>query len=394
METSLTHENFNPLGFRLNENAAIRGRAAGRLAAQKYPEIRHWSGITTDNEAGASQWRAFAAGIKRYYPEIAGKEPVIIDVIKVKVGANDFKNEISQIMAGPVEGLMLSFPDPATLVQQARPFGWERKIKVFMDMGNDVVLANALGKRTPPNFWTASDWYSGAYVDRVPAAKRLYDDYVARTGDDRPSGYVGISHAAINVYVQAIAKAGAASTNAVAKALEQNSFDTVGGKRSFRSDHQATGDLNFYNFVASDTDRRGWSVAQFVAEDNSSVAPPPRRASSLWNNCGQGHHDGIDHALRGLLATHRRRRVHRPECHHRRGCGDRGRQLDLVWRRPARRLQPDPCRCGLEHSGQLRRPCGRPAGGHLHRRQRAHWPYGHDPWLPHRVRDLSSACRP
>ncbi|RDI53836.1 ABC transporter substrate-binding protein [Microvirga subterranea] len=272
---SLTHENFNPLGFRLNENAAIRGRAAGRLAAQRYPKVRHWSGITTDNEAGASQWRAFAAGIKRYYPEIAGEEPVITDVIKVKVGANDFKNEIAQIMAGPVEGLMLSFPDPATLVQQARPFGWERKIKVFMDMGNDVVLANALGKRTPPNFWTASDWYSGAYVDRIPAAKRLYDDYVARTGDDRPSGYVGISHAAIDVYVQAIAKAGTASSKAVAKALEENTFDTVGGKRSFRSDHQATGDSNFYNFVASDTDRRGWSIAQFVAEDNASVAPPP-----------------------------------------------------------------------------------------------------------------------
>lgn len=273
---SLTHENFSPLGFRLNESAAIRGRAAGRLAAQRYPEVVNWSGITTDNEAGDSQWRAFAAGIRKHYPLIAGKEANIIDPIRVKIGANDFKNEIAQIMSSPVEALMLSFPDPATMVQQARPFGWESKVKVFMDMGNDVVLANALGKRTPPNFWTCSNWFYGAYVEQIPAARQLFEDYQAATGDDRPSGYVGIAHAAIAVYAQAIAAAGTdQDTAAIVKALEGGTFDTVGGKRSFREDHQATGDSNMYRFSASEDDPRGWQVAEFFAADNADVAPPP-----------------------------------------------------------------------------------------------------------------------
>jgi len=272
----LTQENFSPLGFRLNESAAIRGRAAGRLAAKRYPDVLNWSGITTDNEAGASQWRAFAAGLKKYYADIAKKNVVITEPIRVKVGANDFKNEIGQIMSSPVEALMLSFPDPATLVQQAKPFGWESKIKVFMDMGNDIVLANALGKRTPENFWTCSDWYYGAYVDKVPGAKELFDAYKAATKDDRPSGYVGISHAAVSVFAQAINKAGKPDdTQAIAKVLETSTFDTVGGKRSFRVDHQATGDSNMYRFAPSESDPRGWQVVDFVAEDNAEVAPPP-----------------------------------------------------------------------------------------------------------------------
>ena len=272
---TLTHEKFSPFGFRLNESAAIRGRAAGRLAAQRYPEVVNWSGITTDNEAGDSQWRAFATGIKKYYPLVADKEANIIDPIRVKIGANDFKNESAKIMKSPIEGLMLSFPDPATLVQQARPFGWESKVKVFMDMGNDIVLANALGKRTPPNFWTCSDWFYGAYVDKIPAAKQLFDDYKAATGDDRPSGYIGISHAAVSVYAQAITAAGTdQDTAALVKVLQSATFDTVGGKRSFREDHQATGDSNMYNFVADEKDARRWEIAGFVAEYNAGVAPP------------------------------------------------------------------------------------------------------------------------
>ncbi|MDI6028930.1 ABC transporter substrate-binding protein [Corticibacterium sp. UT-5YL-CI-8] len=278
----LTQEKFSPFGFRLNESAAIRGRAAGRLAAQRYPEILNWSGITTDNEAGASQWRAFEAGVKKYYREIAKKDVSITEPIRVKVGANDFKNEIAQIMAGPVEALMLSFPDPATLVQQARPFGWESKIKVFMDMGNDVVLANALAKRTPPNFWTCSDWYHGAYVGKVKGAAGLLEAYKAQTNDDRPSGYVGIAHAAISVFAQAITAAGSdKDTKAIVKALETGSFDTVGGRRSFRPDHQATGDSNIYRFEAAPEEPRGWKVAEFVAEDNAEVAPPPTPGQKL-----------------------------------------------------------------------------------------------------------------
>lgn len=277
----LTYEKYNPLGFRLNESAAIRGRAAGRLAAQRYPEVTHWSGITTDNEAGASQWRAFSAGIKKYYPTIAGKEPVILDPITVKIGANDFKNEIAKIMSGTAEGLMLSFPDPATLVQQARPFGWENKIKVFMDMGNDIVLANALGKRTPPNFWTASNWHYSAYIDKIPAAKKLYEDYKAQQNDDRPSGYVGIAHAAVSIYAQAVEKTGSTTTADIKNALGTMTFDTVGGKRSFREDNQALGDSNFYQFEASDQDPSGWVVKEFVTENNAEVAPKPNPGGPL-----------------------------------------------------------------------------------------------------------------
>lgn len=272
---SITQQAFTRYGFRLTESASIRGRVIGRFAAQRYPNITRWASFTTDNDAGDSQFRAFESGAKEFYPKLAKKQVEILEPMRVKLGSTDFKNEITRLMASPAQGLMIAHPDPVTLAQQARPFGWERKIMAFLDQGNDVALANAFGKRTPPNFWTASHWHYAAYT-KNPASQALYNDYVAKTKDTKPGGFMGITHAAVNAYAQAIKAAGSTETEAVIKALETITIDTVAGKKKFRpEDHQAIGDFNMYHFVPSEKDPAGWEVKEFVAMPDADAALPP-----------------------------------------------------------------------------------------------------------------------
>ncbi|MBN9062480.1 MAG: ABC transporter substrate-binding protein [Rhizobiales bacterium] len=275
MGDAVTHEAFTRHGFRLSESAALRGRGLGKFAAQRYPEITSWAAIIGDNEAGVSQYRAFASGVNEFYPKLANKKAEVLEPLRVKYGASDFKNEVAKIMASPAEGLLIAHPDPVTMTQQARAFGWERKIKAFMDMGNDIQMANALGRRTPPGFWTTSHWMFAAYQN-LPAGKALYEAYVEKTKDPRPSGFMGVTQMAVMTYAQAIAKAGKTDTDAVIAALESNMFDTAGGKRVFRKeDHQALGDFSAYQIVADDNDPKGWKVGEFFAQSNSDAALPP-----------------------------------------------------------------------------------------------------------------------
>jgi branched-chain amino acid transport system substrate-binding protein len=275
MGDGITQEAYNRNSFRITEGGTIRGRALGRFAARRFPEITKWGSIIGDNSAGESQWLAFASGIRQYYKEIAGVEAQLSEPMRVKYGANDFKNEISRVMSSDDEGLLIAHPDPVTLHQQARAFGWERKIKAFLDMGNDVQMANALGAATPPNVWTTSHWFFGAYQD-IPMGKALYDAYVARTNDPRPSGFVGAAHMAVTTYAQAVEAAGGTETEAVIAALEEGAFQTAGGERRFRKeDHQALGDFNAYHIVADQGAPNGWEVGEFVVEDDAEVALPP-----------------------------------------------------------------------------------------------------------------------
>lgn len=281
MGDAITQEAYNKNSFRITEGGTIRGRALGRFAAKRFPEITKWGAIIGDNSAGESQWEAFASGVRQYYKEVAGVEAELSDPLRVKYGANDFKNEIAKIMASSDEGMLIAHPDPVTLHQQARAFGWERKVKAFLDMGNDVQMANALGAATPPNVWTTSHWHWGAY-ENIPMGKQLLEDYTARTGDPRPSGFVGATHMAVSAYAQAVEAAGGTEADAVIAALESGTFKTAGGDRSFRKeDHQALGDFNAYEIVAAEGQPKGWKVGEVVVDGDSAVALPPTPGQAI-----------------------------------------------------------------------------------------------------------------
>jgi branched-chain amino acid transport system substrate-binding protein len=132
--------------------------------------------------------------------------------------------------------------------------------------------------------WLGMSWYYGGY-QKLPMGKTLYDDYLKRTGNGLPLGFLNAGHSAIYAYAAAIRKAGNTDTKPVIAALEGLTFDTAKGRVTLRrEDHQAICDVNFIRIKASEAEptmdildysRPDIEVAEFVRYDGASVIEPP-----------------------------------------------------------------------------------------------------------------------
>ncbi len=283
----LTHDAWNRHYFRVTDNPPMRNRAEAKVMAQHYPDIETWAAIIPDVEYGRSAWAAFKDGLQEYYPSIAKKQPKIIDPILTRFGAADFKPQISQLMSSPAEGLFIAVygGDAVTLLQQARPYGLQKKFKALCDSSNEWSVPHALGRATPENLWGGFHWYFGGYQD-TKLGRALYEDYVARTGDKWPLGFLNEGHSAVYAYAAAIKKAGSTDTMPVIEALEGLTFDTAKGSVTFRKeDHQAICDVNILHLAPSDADP-GFKVAEFIRIDGHYVIEPatPGKAISYRSN--------------------------------------------------------------------------------------------------------------
>ena len=272
---SLTHESFNRNFFRITDSAYSRAQAQARLAAEKYPEITQWGGILPDVEFGHALWRSYTHGLKQFYPELAKADPEIADPVLFKFGAIDFKNQIAGLVRQPVEGVYQSLTgeDFLTMINQSRPFGLTKKIKVFMDLSGELIFAKILKQNLPENFWSGSHWYYGSYLN-IPTGKALYDEYVKRTGDRYPTGYIGPAHMALHAYAHAIKAAGNTETDAVINALEGVEFESAKGMISFRKeDHQVISDINIIKLGPKDNDL-GWEVSDHAKVPGKDLLGP------------------------------------------------------------------------------------------------------------------------
>jgi branched-chain amino acid transport system substrate-binding protein len=170
--------------------------------------------------------------------------------------------------------------DMITLLQQSRPYGLVKKLKAIFDSGAEFYIPKALGKNTPDTLWTAMHWYYGGYQD-LPLGKALYDDYVAKTGDKYPIGFVNEGHSAVLAYAAAASKAGTTESAAVVAAMAGMTFDTAKGLVTFRKeDHQAICDVNFVRFQTTDNEP-GWKVAEFIRYGGADVIEPPTPGKPL-----------------------------------------------------------------------------------------------------------------
>lgn len=272
---SLTHESFNRNFFRITDSAYSRAQAQAQLVAREYPHTTSWGGILPDVEFGHALWRSYSAGLRNFYPAIAKTEVQIADPILFKYGAIDFKNQIANLMRQPVEGIYQSLTgeDLLTMLNQARPFGLTRKIKVFMDLSGEILFAKTLKQNLPDNFWSGSHWYYGSYQD-IKAGRELYQEYTKRTGDKVPTGYIGPAHMAIHAYAHAIQAAGSTDTDAVINALENIQFESAKGQLSFRkADHQVISDINIIKLGPKEQEP-GWAVEGHVKLANADLLGP------------------------------------------------------------------------------------------------------------------------
>jgi branched-chain amino acid transport system substrate-binding protein len=270
----LNHDAFGNHTFRVCDQAYMRQHAQAKLAAERFPEVTKWGAIIPDVEYGRSALAAFTDGLAKYYPQ--GKQASMAAPVLTRFGASDFKTQISTLMGMDIEGLFTAVygGDGVTMLQQARPYGLLKKLKVISDTGNEFYIPKALGKNTPDTLWTGMHWYYGGYQN-LPLGKALYDDYVAKTGDRYPLGFVNEGHSAVLGYAAAVRKAGSTDSAAVIAAMEGMTFDTAKGPVTFRKeDHQAICDVNFVRFETAQ-EAPGWKVAEFVRYPGADVIEPP-----------------------------------------------------------------------------------------------------------------------
>lgn len=282
----LTHEAFTPNLFRVSDQTYMRNHAQARLMAERYPEVTRWGAIIPDVEYGRSAYASFRAGLLEAYPAIAKRDPEFVEPVVARFGETDFKQQLAALQAGGAEGLFIAVygDDAISFYRQSRLAGLMRTVKVLADATSEFLVPLSLGTGTPEHLWLGMSWYYGGY-QKLPMGKKLYDDYVKRTGNGLPLGFLSAGHSAVYAYAAAIRKTGNTDTRAVIAALEGLTFDTAKGKVTLRpEDHQAICDVNFIRIKASvmeptmeilDYSRPDVEVAEFVRYDGASVIEPP-----------------------------------------------------------------------------------------------------------------------
>ncbi|WP_426990882.1 ABC transporter substrate-binding protein [Cupriavidus sp. 30B13] len=278
----LTKENFSRNYFRVTDNPYMKLRFMARALAERYGAVSRWSGLVPDHEYGRTTWNCFEEGLLEYYPSVAKKEPSISQALKTQYGATDYRNVIGSAMGLPADGFFVSVygGDAVTLFKQAQPYGFFRKAKVVVDPANEFVVAKAM-KRELPEMWCGSHWYAGAFED-LPLSNAVLKEHVRRTNDPYPTGWVGEGHAAVMAYVKAIQEAGGTGTQAIVKALEGVTFDTVCGPRHFRrEDHQAIKPLIMYRLRGSRTAAAGFEVLEYIKMPGQDFVDPPTPGKPL-----------------------------------------------------------------------------------------------------------------
>lgn len=282
----LTHEAFTPNLFRITDQTYMRNRAQARLMAERYPEVTRWGAIIPDVEYGRSAYASFRAGLLEAYPAIAGRTPELVEPVVARFGETDFRQQLAVLRAGGAKGLFIAVygDDAIGFYRQARLAGLMRGVKVLADATNEFLVPLSLGTGTPEHLWLGMSWYYGGY-QKLAMGKALHDDYLKRTGNGLPLGFLNAGHSAIYAYAAAIRKAGNTDTKPVIAALEGLTFETAKGTVTLRpEDHQAICDVNFIRIKASEAEptmdildysRPDIEVAEFVRYDGASVIEPP-----------------------------------------------------------------------------------------------------------------------
>lgn len=278
----LTKENFNRHYFRVTDNPYMRMRALAKMAAQRYPQISSWGGVIPDHEYGRTTWACFEDGLLEFYPDLARADPSITQPVLIPYGAPDYRSGITAAMAVPAEGFLVAAyaSDAVTYYKQAEPYGFFQKAKLIIDPGNELIVARAM-KQDTPEMWVAAHWSALAFED-VATSRQLQAEAVRRTGDPVTQGFLSEGHAGVMAYAAALQAAGTADTQAVLGALENVTFDTATGPRTFRKeDHQAIKPVVMFQLRGSAASPDGIEIMETIRIPGAEVIDPPTPGQAL-----------------------------------------------------------------------------------------------------------------
>ena len=282
----VTHELYNRNIFRTVSNNYTAYSSFGRAMAGRYPGVKTWVSVAPDGDFGRDSALFFGNAMKKFSAQ-AGHPATVLDTVYAQATATDFRPQINAIMNSPAEGLYLAIAGAAQIsfFQQARSVGLYDKFKVVAEVGNEIVTAKALGRNMPPDMWSVSYWnHSLEPFKSNPLSQRLYDDYVAMTGDKSPPGLVMAGNRTAMALFEGIRQAKSTETEAVINGMEQAKIDTVGGPFYFRKeDHQAVC-YNFFANIKPAATEPFYEVVQMEKIDSAEMIEPPSPGKAFDSN--------------------------------------------------------------------------------------------------------------
>ena len=208
-----------------------QGAFAGPWIAQ------HYKGKNVAVIDDKSTYGKGLADLTRQAMNAAGLKEVLND--EITAGDKDYSALVSKLKAANIDVIYFGgyHPEAALIVKQSREQGLNAQL-LSGDSLNTQEFATLAGAAADGVMFT-----NAAEARNLPSAKDVVDEF--RKGGFEPEGYTLSTYAAIQVWAQAVAKAGSTDAKKVADTLRSQSWDTVIGKLGF----DAKGDLTSSTYV-------------------------------------------------------------------------------------------------------------------------------------------------
>ena len=167
----------------------------------------------------------------------AGMKEVLDD--EITAGEKDYSALVSKLKAANIDVIYFGgyHPEAALIVKQSREQGLGAQL-LSGDSLNTQEFATLAGDAANGVMFT-----NAAEARNLPSAKQVVEEF--RKEGFEPEGYTLSTYAAIQVWAQAVAKAGTTDPAKLAATLRSQPWDTVIGKLSF----DAKGDLTSSTYV-------------------------------------------------------------------------------------------------------------------------------------------------
>jgi branched-chain amino acid transport system substrate-binding protein len=225
-------QHIHPYIFRVASNTDVEGLAGAGLMA-RWKDVKTVATIAPDYAYGRDSIAAFIAELKKVRPDIQ-----IVDQQWPKLGEPDFTAFITAQMGKKADAIYCSLfaGDFVTFVKEATPLGYFKAINNRMVDAAEVGTpdeAQALGNDYPYGI-IANAYDPVLWNGAEPPVHKTYIENLKRfTHAEYASGWSIVGYQSIYALAAGITKAGAATSEAVAKVLPGMSWDTPVGERSF-----------------------------------------------------------------------------------------------------------------------------------------------------------------
>jgi branched-chain amino acid transport system substrate-binding protein len=228
-----TVDKFTPYIFQVVPNTYMEGIATTRYMVKKVPNAKKFCTIAPDYEYGRREEAAFGEEIKRLVPDAE-----ILYEAWPKPGEKDFTAFITAIMAKKPDAVHSSLfgGDLVAFTKQAAPYGFFEKIP-FVAL-YDLPVLTALGEDAPEG--TMGFGRGCFFMDPNPKMMQFVEKYKKARGV-YPEAWAVQAYDTVYLLKAAIEKAKTTETEAVIKAAEGISFDSLRGRITMRAlDHMGS----------------------------------------------------------------------------------------------------------------------------------------------------------